>query len=108
MAYKIELSKTANAGRYVDSLSRYIRSKVYNYGDEKKITFETYKKTQRNASPYDKYAVIPEGFAYRPDLVSTQVYGYPDSWWLIMEVNGIYDIKDFVAGKTILLPINTL
>ena len=108
MAYKIELSKTATAGKFVNSLSRYINSKVYNYGDDKKVTYETYKRKQYASTSYDKYTVIPEGFAYRPDLVSQKIYGYPDSWWLIMEINGIYDIKDFVAGKTILLPINTL
>lgn len=107
MAYKIERSKTANPSKYVNALSRYKESKIYVYGDDKKLTFEVYKRRSFPLSTYDKYAVIPEGFAYRPDLVSMQVYGYPDSWWLIMEVNGIYDIKDFVAGKTIRLPVNT-
>jgi hypothetical protein len=107
MAYKIEESKTATASKYVNALSRYQDSKVYVYGDEKKLTFEVYKRRTYPVTTYDKYAVIPEGFAYRPDLVSVQVYGYPDSWWLIMEINGIYDIKDFVAGKTSRLPINT-
>jgi len=108
MAYKIEQSKTATASKYVNSLSRYANSIVYNYGDEKKLTFEIYKRRTYPTSSFDKYAVIPEGFAYRPDLVSQKIYGYPDSWWFIMEVNGIYDIKDFVAGKTIRLPVNTL
>ena len=108
MAYKIYLSNTANASNYVNALSRYVNSKVYVYGDEKKLTFETYKKRNFLLTQFDKYTVIPEGYAYRPDLVSTKVYGYPDSWWLIMEVNGIYDINDFVAGKTIRLPVNTI
>lgn len=108
MAYKISISRTANASDYVNSLSRYTSSKVYVYGDEKKLTYEIYKRKNFLLSQYDKYTVIPEGYAYRPDLVSMKVYGYPDSWWLIMEVNGIYDIKDFVAGKTIRLPINII
>jgi hypothetical protein len=108
MAYKIYQSNTANASSYVNSLSRYNSSKIYVYGDDKKLTFEIYKRRNFLLSQFDKYAIIPEGCAYRPDLVSTKVYGYPDSWWLIMEVNGIYDIKDFVAGKTIRLPVNII
>lgn len=108
MAYKIYQSNTANASSYVNSLSRYNSSKIYVYGDDKKLTFEIYKRRNFLLSQFDKYAIIPEGYAYRPDLVSTKVYGYPDSWWLIMEVNGIYDIKDFVAGKTIRLPVNII
>jgi hypothetical protein len=108
MAYTITESRTAIPSKYVNALSRYRTSKIYVYGDDKKLTFETYKRKSYPAGTYDKYTVIPEGYAYRPDLVSMKVYGYPDSWWLIMEVNGIYDIKDFVAGKTIRLPVNTI
>jgi hypothetical protein len=43
---------------------------------------------------------------YRPDLVSQDKYGLPDFWWKIMEVNGMKDIMDFKAGKTIVLPEN--
>lgn len=106
MAYTISQSKTASPSNYVNSLSRYTNSKIYVYGDEKKLTFETYKRRNFLLSQFDKYTIIPEGYAYRPDLVSSKVYGYPDSWWLIMEINGIYDVNDFVAGKTIRLPIN--
>jgi hypothetical protein len=98
MAYQISVSETAKASSYVNSLSRYKDSTV--------LTFSTYKRTEIPANQFDKYTVIPEGYAYRPDLVSNSVYGYPDSWWLIMQANNIYDIKDFIAGKTIRIPIN--
>ena len=91
MAYQISVSETAKASSYVNSLSRYKDSTVLVYGDEKKLTFNTYKRTEIPANQFDKYAVI---------------YGYPDSWWLIMQANKIYDIKDFIAGKTIRIPIN--
>lgn len=107
MAYQVSVSETSKSSNYVTALSRYYGSKVLVYGDEKKLTFETYKRLSIPTSVYDKYTVIPEGYAYRPDLVSNKVYGYPDSWWLIMQANQIYDIKDFVAGKTIRIPVNT-
>jgi hypothetical protein len=106
MAYQISVSETAKASSYVNSLSRYKDSSVLVYGDEKKLTFEIYKRLEILPNEYDKYTVIPEGYAYRPDLVSYKVYGYPDSWWLIMQANKIYDIKDFIAGKTIRIPVN--
>jgi hypothetical protein len=89
MPNKIETLTTANAGAFVN------------------VTFETYKRIDKT-SQFDKFLVIPEGYAYRPDLVSNRVFGYPDSWWLIMEVNNIYDIKDFVAGRTIRIPNQVL
>ncbi len=103
MANKIEVLTTARPSSFVTATSRYIDSTVVAYGNDRKITFTTYKRIERTTQ-FDKYLVIPEGYAYRPDLVSQKVYGYPDSWWLIMEVNQIYDIKDFVAGKTIRIP----
>lgn len=103
MPNKIEVLTTANPSTYVNATSRYIDSTVIAYGNEKKVTFTTYKRVNRTTQ-FDKYTVIPEGYAYRPDLVSNKVYGYPDNWWLIMEANQIYDIKDFVAGRTIRIP----
>lgn len=52
----------------------------------------------------EKIMVITKGVEYRPDLVSYDVYGFVDNWWHIMEVNKIYDIIDFKAGQTIMLP----
>lgn len=103
MPNKIEVLTTANPGVFVSATSRYIDSTVITYGDDKKVTFTTYLRKERTTQ-FDKFLVIPEGYAYRPDLVSQAVFGYPDSWWLIMEANGIYDIADFVAGKTIRIP----
>lgn len=107
MPNKIETLTTANAGNFVNATSRYIDSTVIAYGQDRKVTFTTYKRIDKT-SQFDKFLVIPEGYAYRPDLVSNRVFGYPDSWWLIMEVNNIYDIKDFVAGKTIRIPNQVL
>jgi len=107
MPNKIETLDTANARTFVNATSRYVDSTVVVYGQDRKVTFTTYKRIDKT-SQFDKFLVIPEGYAYRPDLVSNRVFGYPDSWWLIMEVNNIYDIKDFVAGKTIRIPNQVL
>lgn len=96
-----------SAKSFVNPTSRYAESRVVYYTDNNFITFETYKKTEYVPSLQDQVSVIPPNMQYRPDLVSRQKYGTVDFWWKIMEVNGIKDIYDFTAGRTILLPGNT-
>lgn len=103
MANKIEEVETS-AQRFVNSTSRYVKSKVIRYGDNHKLTFKTYKKQEITSNPADKFAVVPPGMEYRPDLVSYKAYGVPDFWWRIMEANNIKDILDFKAGMTIRIP----
>lgn len=103
MANKIEYTNLIPTD-FVTSVSRYAKSKVIYYSDNKIITFETYKRKNFEQSKSDQVAVIPPGMEYRPDLVSKQKYGIPDFWWRIMEVNNIKDIMDFKAGRTIILP----
>jgi hypothetical protein len=103
MASKIEFTDM-KATDFVTKASRYADSRVLYYSDEKIITFETYKKKKFVPSVTDKVAVIPPGMQYRPDLVSKDAYGLTDFWWKIMEINGINDIMDFKAGRTIILP----
>ena len=52
--------------------------------------------------------MIDGSTAYRPDKVSLMKYGFVDYWYKIMELNKIYDIMDFKAGRTIYLPSVTL
>jgi len=41
----------------------------------------------------------------RPDLISMEVYGVVDYWWVIMQVNNILmPIRDLVAGKILIIP----
>lgn len=105
------LSEDANmrADRFVIFTSRYNESDVvyYTFGDQKRITFETYKRTTNyTPGPTDTYTVITAGQEYRPDMLSSQVYGVPDYWWKILEANNIKDIYEFKAGKNIRLPAN--
>lgn len=106
MANFVEKASQINAEIYVNLTSRYTNSTVLYYGNDRKITFTTYKRQQIQESEDDKFMIITNAIEYRPDLVSQKVYFTPDYWWRIMEFNGIYDIADFKAGKSIRLPNN--
>jgi hypothetical protein len=84
--------------------SRYLTQEVIYYGERKFLTFATYirKPYKRNGS--ERVMLITKGVEYRPDLVSFQVFGYPDNWWRILEANGMKDIYEFKVGKTIIIP----
>lgn len=92
--------------RFISFSSRYINSKILYYGDNNKLTFETYKRKKIISSPSDKFLLINSSNEYRPDLVSYAAYGTVDYWWYIMEFNGIKDIYDFKSGITLRIPRN--
>ena len=89
---------------FVSAQSRYLEQNVIYYGEQKFITFDTYIKTPYEPDGNESVMVITKGVEYRPDLVSFDVYGFPDAWWKILEANSIKDVFDFVAGKTIIIP----
>ena len=106
MANEIEKTNISVAN-YVDVTSRYLNSTVVYYsgpGDNKVLTFDTYKRRPGRISVNDKFTVISAASQHRPDLVSNTIYGIPHYWWKIMEYNGIADILEFKAGITIRLP----
>jgi hypothetical protein len=103
MANLIEITNIP-ATRFVPVTSRYADSFVIYYTENKFLTFNTYKKQDLLVSDQDKFAVISKGVEFRPDLVSQKVYGTPDFWWKIMEVNNIKDIFDFKVGTNIRIP----
>jgi hypothetical protein len=84
--------------------SRYAYSTVLYYGQNKCLTFTTYKRNVYTPTSGDKYAVIPAGMEYRPDLVSQEAYGVPDFWYKIMEANKMSDILEFKTGMNIIIP----
>ncbi len=88
--------------------SRYLKQRVIYWGPQNRITFNLYRKAEFTPSENDKVMVITKGVEYRPDLVSFDHYGFVDLWWKILEVNGMKDVFEFQAGKTITLPINIL
>lgn len=88
--------------------SRYLKQKVIYYGEQRRSTFNTYRRVVFTPSESDKMMVITKGVEYRPDLVSFDQYGFVDLWWKILEVNKMKDIFEFEAGKNIILPANIL
>jgi hypothetical protein len=99
---------TIPARTYVGPTSRYANSKVIHYTEDKKITFEIYKKAPRLISGKEEWLEITKPVEYRPDLVAEEIYGTPDLWWSIMEFNGMKDVLEFKAGVNIRLPGSVL
>lgn len=88
----------------VDPNSRYNGRPIIYYGEQRYLTFETYLRRPYVPNGQEKVMLITKGVEYRPDLVSYDVYGIPDFWWRILEVNNMHDIWDFKTGVTIQLP----
>jgi hypothetical protein len=105
LATTIQSAINVSKDDIIDRVSRYRKSEVIYYGDLPKTAFEIYKRLPVNASStIDRVTLITPGWEYRPDLVSYDVYGAPDFWWKIMEVNHMSDILQFKSGLTITLP----
>jgi hypothetical protein len=107
MSQKIEISRVQPRS-ILPSGSRYMKQNVIYYGEKRIITFDTYNREKYEPNGREKVMVINKGVEYRPDLVSYDYYGFTDNWWRILEVNGIKDIFEFKAGKTIVLPDRVL
>ncbi len=91
---------------FVDAPSRYNKNYIIKYGD--KIAYPIYRKSNVTFSKLDQYYEISKDMEYRPDLVSYNFFAAPDFWWKIMEMNGMKDILEFKAGRTIRLPGSSL
>jgi len=105
MANLIEITDI-NAASLVTSSSRYISSNVLRYSEQGYLTFETYKRNKNTTpeSSEDQFTLLTAKYEYRPDLLSYDVYGFPDYWWKIMQINNIWDVFEFTAGKNIRIP----
>lgn len=103
MAIRIRESEI-DVSNFVDSTSRYNSSSVIYYGENNIITFETYKRTEREGDASDQFTVITKGTEFRPDLISNEAYGTPNFWWKILEANEMVDIDEFKAGVNIRIP----
>lgn len=90
----------------VSGTSRYLKSDVlyYYYNKKNLLTFTTYVRQFNSVSGNETTTLLTLYYQYRPDLLSYDFYGTPGYWWAILELNGIFDIYDFVAGLTIKLP----
>ena len=103
MTQLIEISETTPQQLFT-ALSRYLDSTVIIYSEMRKVTLTTYKRTEFVAEGNEQTMLVTKGIEYRPDLVAFDVYGIPDVWWNILEANHMFDVFDFKAGLTIILP----
>jgi hypothetical protein len=108
MAVKIEyVYKHATA--YVHPTSRYAASQVILLGEKKVPAFALYKGRNKDMAIQNmQWTEIAPNVEYRPDLVSYELFGTPDFWWRLLEINGMSDIMEFKAGRTILVPNSLL
>lgn len=84
-----------------DFTSRYKRGDILYYDDFNALTIETYDRKDYSKYKSYKFYMITKGAEFKPWLVSNDFYGDPGYWWMILESNQIYDVEDFIAGKTI-------
>jgi hypothetical protein len=107
MAHWIQYLST-NPRKYVGATSRYANSMIIYYTEDKKTTFEIYKKQNKGISGKEQWLEITKPYEYRPDMVADEIYGAPHLWWSIMEFNGMKDILEFKAGVNIRIPGDVL
>lgn len=107
MTVQIEIANI-RPEQLVRGFSRYLESPVIYWGDQRRITFETYLRKPYKVTGKERVTRVTPGIEYRPDLLAFDIYGTPDAWWKILEVNGIYDIYEFKTGITIILPDNLI
>ena len=103
MTVPIEISNI-RPEKLLDSNSRYLKQNIIYWGENRLIAFDTYLRNDYILTGNEKVLLITKGIEYRPDLISFEVYGVPNFWWRILEANGMKDIFEFKAGKTIFIP----
>lgn len=47
--------------------------------------------------------LIQQGYE-RPDIISYQIYGDPQYWWILMQYNGISDVNQITVGTVLSYP----
>lgn len=85
----------------------YRRSSPYFETDQNNLFLDVYNDRDLNPSDTDEFITIPIEYEYRPDLLSSELYGSPDFWWVFARRNMdlIKDpIYDFKAGLEIRTP----
>jgi hypothetical protein len=58
--------------------------------------------------PLATQTTLPDSLFYKPELVSQEVYGTPDLWWLILWVNGMSSVYEFCTENILMLPPDAL
>ena len=85
-----------------NSNDRYEMSKFMEYTDNYDILTSAFLLELRDISPSGRFVV--SGQDSRPDLVSYEIYGDVQYWWIIMLYNEISTISEIITGMEIRYP----
>lgn len=106
VANKVEVADNLATSSFVDVNSRYLSSAILFYGEQRFLTFETFKRQAIPETSADTFTVISKAIEYRPDLLAHRAYGISGLWWKILIANKMSDIWQFKAGVNIRIPGN--
>jgi nucleoid-associated protein YgaU len=81
------------------------------YGSLKRLTnengdsfIETPNKTVIKETTSDTFYKVDAGFENRLDLISNMFYGTPKLWWVIANVNNLYNPREVKSGIILRIP----
>jgi len=104
MATKLEFSNEI-ATSVVTASSRYAHSRIILLGERAVPAFALYRRDRNKMMTRDmQWTEIAPNVEFRPDLVSYELYGTPDFWWRLLEINQMSDIMEFKSGRVIMVP----
>ena len=88
----------------IESPYRYFSNIVYDKDEKKHKTGISYfEEIEQDGG--DIFYTIPLTEAHRPDKISQRFYSTPHLSWVICMANGLKDpLKDFYAGRSIVIP----
>lgn len=87
-----------------DYNTRYDMAKFLSFDDDCHSVLDSYfLMALKELSPSGAYVTLAHE-EYNPALVSWNIYGSTQYWWLLMYYNDIIDIEEVVAGLTLKYP----
>ena len=87
----------------IASETRYDMSKFMDYIQGCYCILDSYLCTQIKSIPYSGVLTVTSQVG-RPDLISYDIYGNTQYWWLIMLYNDITSPQEITSGKPIAFP----
>lgn len=79
-------------------------TQVENEKGEKEDFVDTREKMPQEDSTEDKFTILGQEVAFRPDLVSKAFYGTPAYGWAIMEANNLMSFVEMKTGVKLKIP----
>ena len=81
----------------------FLKSRIVNGVSEKDLRSGNFNTFIFKARP--KPFLVIDKYAYRPDLISYDMYGTDSYWWMVMKFNGICDpFTELTSGVVLQIP----